>query len=202
MFYTYLWLREDGTPYYVGKGKGNRAFNKDMHRQFPPPKDRVVIYPAESESDAFETEVALIWYYGRKDLGTGCLRNLTDGGEGSSGVLRTAQWSSLQSKVHMGQRKGKPWSENRRKAQTEEVTRKISEASKGRTSARKGKQHTEESKRKNSEAHKGKRAWNKGIVGIYTGTKNPFYGKHHSEETKRKISEAKRRRLSQCPTLP
>ena len=80
MYYTYLWFREDGTPFYVGKGKGDRAYSKD-HRHTVPPKERIVIYSAESEVDAFETEVALIWYYGRKDLGTGCLRNLTDGGE-------------------------------------------------------------------------------------------------------------------------
>lgn len=84
MFYTYMWLREDGTPYYVGKGTGNRAFIKHYGRSSvhnSPPRERVVVYPAESETDAFETEVALIWYYGRKDLGIGCLRNLMDGGE-------------------------------------------------------------------------------------------------------------------------
>ena len=80
MFYTYLWLREDGTPYYAGKGKGKRAWRKGS-----PPAERVVVYPAASEDDAFETEVALIWYYGRKDLGLGFLRNYTNGGEGQSG---------------------------------------------------------------------------------------------------------------------
>src|SRR5271166_1977590 len=82
MFYTYLWLREDGTPYYVGKGKGRRAFVSQGHTvKRPKQRERIVVYPAESEADAFETEIALIWYYGRKDLGMGCLRNLTDGGD-------------------------------------------------------------------------------------------------------------------------
>jgi hypothetical protein len=85
-FYTYLWLREDGTPYYAGKGCGERAFTRRGHRAKVPPKERVIIYPAESEVDAFETEVALIWYYGRKNINTGCLINLTDGGEGISGA--------------------------------------------------------------------------------------------------------------------
>jgi hypothetical protein len=84
VFYTYLWLRENGTPYYVGKGKGNRAYinhygRSSVHKA--PPNERIVVYPAQSENDAFETEVALIWYYGRKDLWLGCLRNLTNGGE-------------------------------------------------------------------------------------------------------------------------
>jgi hypothetical protein len=80
-FYTYLWLRENGIPYYVGKGSGRRGFTRYTHNVKCPPKECIVIYPAASEADAFETEIALIWYYGRKDLGFGCLRNLTSGGE-------------------------------------------------------------------------------------------------------------------------
>lgn len=78
-YYTYLWLREDGTPYYVGKGTPKRAFRKGH------PKGRVILQEHPCEADAFAVEVFLIAYYGRKDLGTGILRNLTDGGEGTLG---------------------------------------------------------------------------------------------------------------------
>jgi hypothetical protein len=84
-FYTYLWLREDGTPYYVGKGQGRRA-QRGHVRIFPPiDPSRILIQEFPSEADALEAEKFLISYYGRKDLGVGCLRNLTDGGEGTSG---------------------------------------------------------------------------------------------------------------------
>jgi len=81
-YYTYLWLRDDGTPYYVGKGTWRRA-----HRRGAPPEHRILMQEHPSESDAFAVEVFFIVYYGRKDNGTGILRNRTDGGEGVSGQL-------------------------------------------------------------------------------------------------------------------
>jgi hypothetical protein len=79
-FYTYLYLREDGTPFYVGKGHGKRAYVK--HRNGPPVDHaRILIQDHPSEQDALAAEIFLIAYYGRKDIGTGILRNLTDGGE-------------------------------------------------------------------------------------------------------------------------
>lgn len=86
-FYIYLYLRDDGTPYYVGKGKGRRAWRKGK-TEIQPPVDssRIVIVAHRiSEHESFLLERKLISLYGRKDISTGILRNSTDGGEGASG---------------------------------------------------------------------------------------------------------------------
>ena len=83
MYYVYEYLREDGTPYYVGKGQGGRW--RQAHSVAVPPKDRVKFVATDlCEADAFALEEQLILKYGRKDLGTGILRNLTSGGEGQT----------------------------------------------------------------------------------------------------------------------
>ncbi len=91
-FYTYLWLREDGTPYYVGKGTGRRARRGNHGRLHPPPDpSRIVILPCKTEEEAFEVEKDLIRRWGRKDIGTGCLYNFTNGGEGAAGHKQSAE---------------------------------------------------------------------------------------------------------------
>jgi hypothetical protein len=91
-FYTYLWLREDGTPYYIGKGHGRRAFISACHTvRRPPTSGRIIVLHASTEQEAFDKEVELIAQFGRKDLGTGCLRNRTKGGDGVSGHVPTAK---------------------------------------------------------------------------------------------------------------
>lgn len=85
-FYSYLWLDSQGYPYYAGKGYSKRAF-KRHGRGLWPPKDRarILLFPMISEAEAFESEIALIDLFGRKDLGNGSLINVTNGGEGASG---------------------------------------------------------------------------------------------------------------------
>jgi hypothetical protein len=87
-YYTYAYLREDRTPYYVGKGKGTRAYRKNRVGVKPPKnRSRILILKKDiTEEEAFKHEIYMISVFGRKDLGTGILHNKTNGGEGSSNV--------------------------------------------------------------------------------------------------------------------
>lgn len=105
VFYVYVYLNplKNMQPFYVGRGKGDRAFHhlrasssRNRHKSRtiskirretggdPPP---VIIHKSGlSYDESCRIERELIAEYGRADLGTGTLTNLTDGGEGISGA--------------------------------------------------------------------------------------------------------------------
>jgi len=81
-YYTYAYLKEDGMPYYIGKGKNNRWFD-ERGKNCKPPKDRSRIIKLKqnlTEEEAFRHEVYMIAVFGKKCDGTGILMNIADGG--------------------------------------------------------------------------------------------------------------------------
>ena len=134
-FYTYAYLREDRTPYYIGKGQTQRMYQQGG-KPCGAPKDKSRIIKLKqnlTEKEAFKHEIYMIAVFGRKDLGTGILHNRTNGGDGVSGSIKS-----------------------------EETRQKISQSNKGRVAPNKGILHTQETKRKISKSNSGKVSYWKG----------------------------------------
>ena len=147
-FYTYAYLREDRTPYYIGKGKGNRIYSTSRRNNPPKDKSRIIFLKQNlTEEEAFRHEIYMIAVLGRKDLGEGILHNRTNGGEGPSGAIISDETRRRMSEAHKGRNVSEetkiklsvasknPSEETRRKMsewiRSEETRIKISEASKG-----------------------------------------------------------------------
>ncbi len=190
-YYVYHYLREDGTPYYVGKGKADRAYKP--HNVPVPPADRIIFVARDlTESQALQLEIENIAFYGRKDNNTGILRNLTNGGEGASGFVHNEQTKNTMRLIKTGKSR-KPFSEshiaNMKKAQSnrsDETKARMSEA-------RKGKSKTQEHRNKISIANKQR------IVTRETKDKirKANTGKILSEDTKEKLRIAANKRWAE-----
>lgn len=86
IYYVYAYLREDGSPYYIGKGSKRRAWqtHKRANGSDLRPRDysRIKIIEQDlSEKEAWLLEAALIEQHG-KIVDGGILVNSNNGGEG------------------------------------------------------------------------------------------------------------------------
>jgi hypothetical protein len=95
MFYTYAHTKPDGTIFYIGKGSKNRAWKKTKRNQhWKNIVAKYEIYGVEilanwnTEKEALDHEILLISCF--KDMGYK-LANMTNGGEGTSGLKLTIE---------------------------------------------------------------------------------------------------------------
>jgi hypothetical protein len=106
-FYVYFYFKNDDLPYYVGKGSGNRAFEKH-YVTVPENRDQIkFIYKNISENQAYAFEIFWISVFGRKNNGTGVLENITAGGRGSTGYKHTDESKNKISESLIGNKRAK-----------------------------------------------------------------------------------------------
>jgi hypothetical protein len=135
-FYVYAYLRpkhsktgNEGSPYYIGKGSGDRATHRRTNTSVPKDINNIVILEQNlTEVGALALERRYIRWYGRKDQNSGILHNRTDGGEGTSGIIKSDITkskisSSLKNTLQISPRRA--WSEESNRKRSETIKRKL-----------------------------------------------------------------------------
>lgn len=151
-FYIYIHFdKQTGLPFYVGKGKNRRAYEKRRRgEEWKKCSEKgytiKIVEKNLTEKRAYELEKYYIKKFGRLNNGSGFLINKTDGGEGGCGYVYTDERKKELSIKYSGE--GNP---NYGKECSEETKQKISKKNK---EWHKNNQHPSLGKKRSEESKK------------------------------------------------
>ena len=160
-FYVYQYLREDKTPYYVGKGSKNRI--NESHApwvELPPVEQREIVEEGLTEEEAWTKENELIRHYGRIIDG-GILKNIKlNKWTRKSGWKHSEEAKKKISEGNTGKVRSLVQKKNYKGTKTIEHTEKIRKANLGR-------KNSKERNLKIQETMKKKRWYTNGIDAVF-----------------------------------